>query len=78
MPILVYEALKEDLSHLGGPMGTEYTTTESMGIFGSLDRALNTCEKDFGKPIKWRKTHKGQSSPDLGYCMYHVKERKVK
>jgi hypothetical protein len=41
----VYNLELEDASHLGGPMGTEYTTTIWVKPFASMQRAKAYAEK---------------------------------
>lgn len=82
----VHEAIAEDLSKLGGPMGTEITTECSLGLFEHPVSAKQACERHYnkgkghgGKPLdKWRRTDQGESAPDLGWVMYHVRKREVK
>jgi len=79
----MYELRSENLTHLGGPMGSEYTTTNWRKFFKSLDGAKECAEKDYADhkgsvPLKWTKNDKGKlSTGDLGYVMYHIKEIKT-
>lgn len=70
----MYKAISENLTHLGGLMGTEYTTYNWTASCSSLKDAKERCEKDYGKPIGWIKTDKGLRSPDLLYVMYYINE----
>jgi len=74
----MYELINENLSGLGGPMGTESTTECSMGHYNELENAKKAAEKDYGKKIKWEKTKKGFRSPDLVYVMYHIRKVVIK
>ena len=80
----VYELISEDLSHLGGPMGTEYTTESSLGLFSGedgLEKAKKAAEKHYGGKIKWSKDKYPEGSlcsGDLRYVMYHIRIRRVK
>jgi len=75
---MIYELIYEDLTHLGGPMGTEYTTNHFKGIFTSEEKAKKAAEEDYGKSISWRKDEEELHSPDLIYVMYHIVGREVK
>lgn len=70
----------EDLTHLGGPMGTEYTTS-NYEFAETIDSAKRFCEKHYNGsrgPIKWRKSNRGWTSGDLGYIMYSIFPYKAK
>lgn len=73
----MYQLVYEDLTHLGGPMGTEYTTSHTVGHYNKLENAKKKAETAYGKKIAWKKTEKGYRSPDLGYVMYHILEVKA-
>jgi len=73
-----YELVSENLTHLGGPMGSEYTTTNFRKYFNDSKKAKLFAEKDFGKKIKWLKTGKGWTSGDLSWVMYYINEIKIK
>lgn len=78
----IYEAIYEDLSHLGGPMGTEYTTEHSLGVFDDPQKAKNACQASYKKEgvktlLKWIKSGENLRTPDLGFVMYHVRIRKI-
>ena len=68
----MYKLRNEDLTHLGGPMGAEYTTTRYNKYFTTVDKAKNFAEKEYGKPINWTKYNRSISSGDLGYVMYDI------
>jgi len=68
----VYEVVSENLTNLGGRMGTEYTYDNWRKHFSDVDKAKEFAEKDYGKKIKWNKTEKGFRSDDLLYVMYYV------
>jgi hypothetical protein len=73
----MFQLVSEDLTHLGGSMGTEYTTENYTKHFSTDDKAKKHAEKEYGSEIKWeRKKEKKVSwcSGDLGYVMYHIKE----
>jgi hypothetical protein len=74
----VYELIYEDLTHLGGPMGTEYTTEQSLGLFygdNAIQKAKAAAQKNYhgDEKIIWS----GFKTQDLGYVMYHIKLRKI-
>jgi len=85
----VYELIYEDLTHLGGPMGTEYTTEHSMGLYHDIDEAKRVAESDYEHEIEWlRYDYEDENdteedmgytfrSPDLGYVMYYIRNRAI-
>lgn len=80
----VYTAIFEDLTHLGGPMGTEYTTEHTLGVFATIEGAKKACEKHYqqhttrGARLRgWRKDKKSIRTDDLGWAMYHVRPTEV-
>lgn len=81
---MIYELIYEDLTHLGGPMGTEYTTRHSLGLFDSIDKAKEKAEKSLHdtsqgtkKMGKWLREANEIRSQDLGHVMYHIISREV-
>lgn len=74
----MYQLTSEDLSNLGGPMGSESTTYSDMGHYNELKNAKAAAEKEYGKPIKWIRNGTGFRSPDLRYVMYRIKKVEVK
>lgn len=81
---MIYELIYEDLTHLGGPMGTEYTTRRSLGLFDSIDKAKTKANKSLKdtsrgtkKMGKWIRETNGMRSQDLGHVMYHIVAREV-
>ena len=74
MPSKVYEAIAEDLTNLGGPMGSEYTTEKSLGLYSTLEAAKAKCERHYKLPLTWNKHN---STKDLGWVMFHIRERVV-
>jgi hypothetical protein len=82
----VYELIYEDLTHLGGPMGSEYTTSKSMGLFASADAAKKAGSSDYfrrtakrgtRRSFDWYSEGRDWRTDDLGFVMYWVKERAV-
>ena len=87
--LVIFNMESENLSHLGGPMGSEYTTTNWVKPFASLDEAKAYAEKDYtrqtGKknaaerPIVWvRENSRYVRSEDMGFVMYHIRRTTVK
>ena len=73
----IFEAKSEDLSGLGGRMGTERTTVNWRRYFTSRYKAMLACDDDYaktspGKLIKWGRRHGVDVSGDLGHVMYTV------
>lgn len=72
----MFKLKKEDWTHLGGPMGTEYTTTIWDKYFTTSAKAMKFAEKDHGKqdpPIAWvRKKDDVLFSGDLASHAYYV------
>lgn len=74
----MYKLVSENLSNLGGPMGTEYTFDNWERFFFNIPDAKLAAEKDYGDKIDWIKESDSYvRSDDLGYVMYHIKEIKV-
>ena len=74
----IYQLTSENLSGLGGPMGSERTTINWVKPFESLEAAQKYAENDYeGKDkIKWTKDKKEAQwcSGDLHWVMYHIHE----
>ncbi len=71
-PLFALES--ENLTGLGGPMGSERTWTNWRKFFKTVSSAKAFAEKDYGKAIQWDKSN---CSGDLRYVMYHIKRVKV-
>lgn len=67
----------EDLTGLGGPMGTEQTSTNFRLYFKTLEDAKAHAEKNYKATIKWNKKDGEWSSGDLSYVMYHITKIKL-
>jgi hypothetical protein len=68
----------EDATHLGGPMGTEYTTPLWAKSFDDVAMAKRYAEKHFKKRIDWC-GHAKSWSADVGCYIYNiVKDRRKK
>jgi len=73
----MFELRSENLTGLGGRMGSEHTWTNFRKFYSTAELAIEAAEKDYGNKIKWYKNKNGFRSPDLRYVMYHIKEVKV-
>jgi hypothetical protein len=83
----VYMVKKEDLTHLGGPMGSEYTTTILTKIFSSKELAIKWIEKDAKKTrpdvlkedwiISKRKSYPNSWFNDLLSIGYNIRKVKI-
>jgi hypothetical protein len=85
-----YQLISENLTELGGPMGTERTHNNYIRHFkddylntnfgiqvvlgSALRKAKNFAEHEYGKKIEWVKTKEGWRSPDLLHVMFHINE----
>lgn len=74
--MIIWQLTAEDHSHLGGPMGTEYTTTLWTKLFTTRSGAKNYVEHKESRPIKW---HKGRGilTTDLGHIGYNITSKRV-
>lgn len=73
----------EDLTGLGGPMGTERTVTVLMEYFKSVDNAKQFALKHYqrnrpGETFKWEKRGSKWTSGDLMFVMYDIEPIKTK
>lgn len=81
----VFDLIAEDLTHLGGPMGTEYTTESPIGLFGDAEEAKKVAQRHYESsrrrpepPLKWLDAGNGFRTEDLGFVMYRIRVREVK
>lgn len=82
----MFELTSENLTGLGGRMGTDRTSINWRKFFSTVPLAKAAAEKDYGKLIVWD-PKKGPTanlkpidldcSGDLGHVMYHIREVKV-
>ena len=75
----IYTLISENLTGLGGPMGTERTWENWRKNFIDPDVAKMVAQKDYesqskSAPIKWKKTKKGWTSGDLSFVMYSIEK----
>lgn len=76
----MYELESENLTSLGGPMGTEETWVNWRKFYHTIGAAKAAAEKDYKgdqKPLKWIKVGSGFRTEDLRYVMYHIGKIKV-
>lgn len=85
----IFSLRRENLTELGGPMGTESTSTDFIKYFSKKIYAKQYAKKDLSKnhskkdwQIVWFNNHNENSpndchSEDLGFCMYNVNEIKI-
>ncbi len=80
----MYELRSENLTHLGGPMGSEYTYDNWRKHFTKIEFAKEYAEKDYLKKnnnpekIKWVKEYNHIRTQDLGFVMYYITPIKCK
>lgn len=81
---IAFVARSENLTGLGGSMGTEHTSTNWRRYFKSLANAKAYAQYDYQKQIKdasaqldWIKVRRsngktGYRTQDMGFVMYHI------
>lgn len=72
----VYMLTATDLTHLGGPMGSEYTKVIFNKPYKNLSKAKAAAEKDYEQPIEWQnqESNKFWTSGDLGHVTYDIRK----
>ena len=78
----MYKLTSENLTNLGGPMGTEYTYPNWEKYFNTILEAKKYAEKDFAKDpqkrkLTWTRENKQIYTKDMGYVMYEIVKVKV-
>jgi hypothetical protein len=73
----IFQLVSENLTHLGGNMGTEYTYPNYTKFFSSIEFAKKHAEKEYKGIIKWSKRGDTISSGDLGHVMYLITPVKI-
>jgi len=70
----MFKLSAENLTGLGGPMGSETTWIEWSKYFNSLSNAMQYAENHYRRgPVPWVGNGKGRlRSKDLGFVMYHI------
>ncbi len=84
--MFVYELISENLSALGGQMGTEHTWDNWTKLFINLDLAKEYAEHDYhrnegGKKtdkLKWHRDNGRLSTDDLRTVLYLIRKIKVR
>lgn len=77
-----FEVRSENLTNLGGPMGSEYVFDNWSKSVSTLEKAKALVEKDYkkecnGEPeklIKWERRGKTTRTQDLRFVMYYIRE----
>lgn len=75
----IFALTRENLQNVGGPMGSESTSTDYIRYFTSTEFVKDYAQIDFstgrslaGK-IKWIQDKSDKChSEDLGFCMYYI------
>ena len=78
----MYTLTSENLTHLGGPMGTEYTYPNWTKHFTTMDAAKDFAQTDYSrngcsKKIKWSRGKFNCNSGDLRFVKYYINIVKV-
>jgi hypothetical protein len=72
--INMFKLISEDLTNLGGRMGSEFTKTNYIKYFKSLVKAKKYAEEEYNEQIKWVPyTRNSITSGDLRYVIYTIK-----
>jgi hypothetical protein len=77
----MYELASENLTHLGGPMGSDYTYDNWRKFFTTIELAKKYAEKDYKKNkgievIEWIDNENEKDciqTQDLGFVMYYIR-----
>jgi len=75
--MIVFKLTVENLSGLGGRMGTESTSIDKVKLFSTVNGAKKYAEKDYGDKIEWKDRKKYITSGDLRYVMYEICKESV-
>jgi hypothetical protein len=83
--MFIYELESEDLTGLGGPMGSEQTSTNWRRFFKGIKRAKKVAEDDYKEnsepdtreKIRWSTSGEGLTTGDLRFVMYNIRRIKV-
>jgi len=81
---MVYELVIEDLTGLGGPMGTEVVRTIGRELFTSVGAAKEYAEKHYAGQLKnayshvpreihWKTRKNYWTSGDMYFIMYNIR-----
>lgn len=78
-----YRLVGEDLTNLGGPMGSEYTTEKALGVYRKQETAKLHAEKHYRQhggrdKVVWSgEVEHHVRSQDLLFVMYHIYREKI-
>ena len=79
-----FELTCEDLTNIGGPMGTETTSVIFSRAYSTLQKAKDAAEKDHKRrcnsmpwAIKWTDSGRRINSGDLSSHTYYIEKKKV-
>ena len=82
----IYELVSENLTELGGLMGTERTHRNWIKHFSgdsAVRKAKRAANEDYStyrpdaKALKWFKTKEGFRTDDLSFVMYHINKLEI-
>lgn len=73
----IFRLRVDDLTGLGGSMGSEAVREKYSKYFSSAHEAKRYAEKDYGKQISWIKDRDRIHSGDLRYIMYIITQLKI-
>jgi len=85
--MVIYMAVSENLTGLGGPMGSERTIINWQKHFHIISTAKRYCEQNYKEKTKgekyieklqWYNDGDGFQTQDLGFVRYIIKVIKVK
>ena len=81
--LYIYNLICEDASHLGGPMGSEYTEHIFTKPFSDLQKAKNYAVKYSERKywedwMKWKKDGKNSWYLDEGSYIFTIERKEVK
>lgn len=78
----IFELRSENLTSLGGPMGSEDVHDNWSRLYSSMDKAMKAAERDYKKEggeekIIWKGGKSNKSSQDLRWVMYHITKQRI-
>lgn len=78
----IFKLISENMTSLGGPMGTERTYINWERHYTDLDAAKAHAEKEYfkdseGGTFKWMREGKNYTSGDLRWVMYTIEPVKI-
>jgi hypothetical protein len=78
-----FELRSENLTNLGGPMGSDYTFDNWSKSFSSMEKAMKAAERDYYEKEKgedkivWKGGSSRKSTQDLRFVQYHITKTKI-